>query len=259
MKTKILHSLLSLPTIIIFCLLTFTLWVSKPYIKINLELRNIVKNEILPISEHIISYSIKGHYGNILNLELSNGFDNLSLYQQWQELKKIMDIYDEARWSIVYKNKPEIFDDVDTSFLPDIVANTSNNKYEFDSINVITVNREVYLEEQILYGEDFFEVKEVVFNPPIEVNLVETSSPILASITRYYLIDYEIARNWRTDLYNHPKATQMLDEGSVFFLADARVLLLEYYGDFAKIKLLESQYDKNKGFICWVRKSNIRE
>lgn len=65
--------------------------------------------------------------------------------------------------------------------------------------------------------------------------------------------------DWRSTFYSYAKAKQMLDDGKAYFLGEARVLLLEYYGDFAKIRLLENQFDKTKGHVCWVRKSNIQE
>ena len=261
MTKKFVQTLLSFPTVLITAaifLVVLIFLLNKPYFQISSDLNNLVKHKVIPLSKYCLDYSVGGEYGSVLIIKLSDDFDNLSLREQWREFKKLMDAYDAPRWSIVAKNKPKVFDNVSVNFLPDIVANTSKNKYEFSSVDSITINGKLYVQEQVLYGEDFFEVKDIIFDPPIEVSLISTNGTILAATSRYDLVDYEIYSDWKSALYSHPKATQLLDEGKVYFLADAKVLLLEYYGEFAKISLLESQYDKHEGQICWVRKNSIQ-
>lgn len=268
MKTlpnKTQEKLFSVRTVaIIFLIFILVIWFT-PYFQIKIELNNLVKTEVMSSSKYCLSYSLGGQYGSILNIKLSDDFDSLLLPEQSRELKKIMDKYDGSRMDIVRKYKPKIIYSADTSFLPDIIANTTKNRYEFSSVDSIRVNGELYLYEDVISGSPFSdsnEIDHIQYNPPIEVFLISTNRELnflLAADTTYDLMEYEMYSNWRSSFYSNAKATKLLDQDKVYFLFEnTKVLLLEYYGDFAKIELTEGQLKKREGDICWVRKSNIR-
>ncbi len=116
--------------------------------QMSTDLNNLVNNEVVPSSKYIMSYSIGGEYGSILQLRLSDDFDNLSLQLQWSELKMIMDKYDAPRSEIAGKYYPNYLDNASVNILSDILANTSKNKYEFSSTFAITVNGDVHLSDE---------------------------------------------------------------------------------------------------------------
>lgn len=72
--------------------------------RISAALNSYVKKDVIPLSTHIIDYSLLGHYGNILSLKVTDGFDALSLNERYYELKKIMKPFDRGHNMEVFQS-----------------------------------------------------------------------------------------------------------------------------------------------------------
>lgn len=121
------------------------------------QIDGVVKNEILPLSKYDLEYSLSGTYQNTINFTFSDDFDKLSLKEQWQELKKLMDKYDDLRSELLsdysIKYDVDVYTSVDV--LPDFIVSTTKNKYEFSSIYNLRVNGEVHRPEDFGYTDAF--------------------------------------------------------------------------------------------------------
>lgn len=238
------------------------LWISIPLIRgqqLISDLYSSVETEVIPSSMYFQTYSIKGYYGNIFSVKLSDKFDILPLSERYQEIQRIMKRYETTREAVLtkylFKYGMEIYAK-NVNQLPITIAQTSNNRYEYESTNFLTINGKLYSPEDFISANSQY--NKILFTPSIEVELILSKNQpyILAADSISYLISYE---NYNVKYNNDPELRKIYDQGYAYYLKEgASVLLLEIDGEFAKIQLTEPQWGKKIGEIGWIRKENIK-
>ncbi len=117
------------------------------------KLDNLVRTEVVTSSKYVLHYSISGDKWNRISMLLSDDFDKLSLVEQWNELKVMMDKYDYPRLTILHDYYPNFLDNATINILPEIMAFTSDNNYVFSSTYYLEVNGNLYSPEEFGYSD----------------------------------------------------------------------------------------------------------
>lgn len=94
------------------------------------DLDSMVKAEILPATDYETSYSISGYYGNNLTIKVKDDFDSLRRINQWLEMKKLSEIYEEKRIDIIDSHNHNIISDrPNESVIVTLLFETTKNNY----------------------------------------------------------------------------------------------------------------------------------